>query len=146
MRRRKFIPLLASAAAAWPFAAGAQQTEKAPRIGMLLPGPPGSYPELDAFYQVLRELGYAKGQNIAIERVYADWKPDRFAELAAELVRRKVDIIVVASTSPARAAHKQPAQFLSSWPAWPTRSGTGSSPASRGRAETSRAILFLARS
>ena len=73
---------------------------------MLLPGPPASYPELDAFYQVLRELGYAEGQNIAIERVYAEWKSDRFAELAAELIRRKVDIIVVASTSPARAAHE----------------------------------------
>ena len=104
MRRRKFIALLASAAVAWPCAGGAQQTGKAPRIGVLSPGPPAPYPELDAFYQVLHELGYTAGQNIAIEPVYAEWKPDRFPELAAELVRRTVDIIVVASTSPARAA------------------------------------------
>ena len=106
MRRRQFIAVLASTAAAWPFATGAQPTEKHPRIGMLLPGPPAPYPELDAFYQELRELGYAEGKNIAIDRVYAEWKPDRFPELAAELVRRKVDIIVVVSTSPARAAQQ----------------------------------------
>jgi putative tryptophan/tyrosine transport system substrate-binding protein len=106
MRRRELIALLASATVAWPFAAGAQQTGKAPRIGMLLPGPPAPYPEFDAFYQVLRELGYGEGQNIAVERVYAEWKSDRFAELASELIRRKVDIIVVPSTSPARAAQQ----------------------------------------
>jgi putative tryptophan/tyrosine transport system substrate-binding protein len=104
MRRRKFIALLASAAVAWPCAGGAQQTAKVPRVGLLLPGSPAPYPELEAFYETLRELGYTAGQNIAIEPVYAEWKPDRFAELAAELVRRKVDIIFVASTSPARAA------------------------------------------
>jgi putative ABC transport system substrate-binding protein len=104
MRRRDFTALLGAAAVAWSPAAGAQQPGKGPRIGMLAPGFPGRYPEFDAFYQVLRELGYTEGQNIAIERVYAEWKPDRFPELAAELVRRKVDVIVVASTSPARAA------------------------------------------
>jgi putative tryptophan/tyrosine transport system substrate-binding protein len=106
VRRRDLSALLTFAAVAWPFAASAQQTGKAPRIGMLLPGPPGSYPELDAFYQELRELGYTEGQNIAIERVYGQWKSGLFPELAAELVRRKVDIIVVASTSPARAAQE----------------------------------------
>ena len=106
MRRRDFNALLTFAAVAWPFAAGAQQTGEAPRIGMLLPGPPAPYPELDAFYEALHELGYTEGQNIAIERVYAEWKSDRFPELAAELVRRKADIIVVASTSPARAAQE----------------------------------------
>jgi putative ABC transport system substrate-binding protein len=106
VRRRKFIALLASAAVAWPCAGGAQQTGKAPRVGLLLPGPPAPYPELDAFYEALRELGYAAGQNISTEPVYAEWKPDRFPKLAAELVRRKVDIILVASTSPARAAQE----------------------------------------
>jgi hypothetical protein len=61
MNRRKFIAVLASTAAAWPFAVGAQPTGKAPRIGVLAPGPPAPYPELDAFYQMLRELGYAEG-------------------------------------------------------------------------------------
>jgi ABC-type uncharacterized transport system substrate-binding protein len=104
LTRRDFTALLGAAAVAWSLAAGAQQTGKEPRIGVLAPGPPEPYPEFDAFYQGLRELGYTEGQNIAIERVYAGWKPDRFPQVAAELVRRKVDVIVVASTSPARAA------------------------------------------
>src|SRR4029453_2212420 len=52
----------------------------------------------------LRELGYTEGLNIAIERRYGDWKPDRFEQLAAGVVRLKGDVIVVMSTSPARAA------------------------------------------
>jgi putative ABC transport system substrate-binding protein len=104
MRRRDFTAVLGAAAVAWSLAAGAQQTGKGPRIGLLAPGLPRRYPEFDAFYQGLRELGYTEGQNIAIERVFAEWKPDRFPQLAAELVRREVDVIVVASTSPARAA------------------------------------------
>jgi putative tryptophan/tyrosine transport system substrate-binding protein len=104
VRRRKFIAVLASTAVSSPFSVSAQQTARAPRVGLLLPGSPAPYPELEAFYETLRELGYTVGQNIAIEPVYAEWKPDRFPELAAELVRRKVDIIFVASTSPARAA------------------------------------------
>jgi putative ABC transport system substrate-binding protein len=52
----------------------------------------------------MRELGYSEGLNIAIERRYGDWNTDRFQQLAADLVRLKVDVIVVISTSPARAA------------------------------------------
>jgi len=52
----------------------------------------------------LRDLGYAEGSNMAIERRYGDWNSDRFQQLAADLVRLKVDVIVVISTSPARAA------------------------------------------
>jgi putative ABC transport system substrate-binding protein len=59
---------------------------------------------IDAFYEGLHDLGYSEGQNIVIERVYGNWKPDGYPQLAAELVRRKVDVIVVVSTSPARAA------------------------------------------
>jgi putative ABC transport system substrate-binding protein len=55
------------------------------------------------FYEGLRELGYTEGVNIAIERRYGDWNTDRFQQLAADLVRLKVDVIVVISTSPARA-------------------------------------------
>jgi ABC-type uncharacterized transport system substrate-binding protein len=51
-----------------------------------------------------RELAYTEGLNIAIERRYGDWNTDRFQQLAADLVRLKVDVIVVVSTSPARAA------------------------------------------
>jgi ABC-type uncharacterized transport system substrate-binding protein len=67
---------------------------------------PGSTetPGAVGFYEGLRELGYTEGLNIAIERRYGDSNTDRFQQLAADLVRLKVDVIVVISTSPARAA------------------------------------------
>jgi ABC-type uncharacterized transport system substrate-binding protein len=102
MRRRELILVLGGAIAR-PLAAGAQQTGKVPHIGLLFPGPSGSSPNIDALYQGLREHGYVEGQNIVVERVDADFKPEQFPQLAAELVRRKVDVIVVFSTSPARA-------------------------------------------
>ena len=101
LKRREFITLLGGAAA-WPVAARAQQVRKIPRLGILIPGtidPPGTL----GFYDGLRELGYTDGQNIAIERLYGNWRSDRFGELAAELVQMNVDVIVVMSTSPARA-------------------------------------------
>jgi putative ABC transport system substrate-binding protein len=102
MRRREFITLLGGAVT-WPLAARAQQMGKVPHLGILNPGttdPPATV----GFYKGLRELGYTEGQNIAIERRYADWKFDQFGKLAAELVQINVDVIVVMSTSPARAA------------------------------------------
>ena len=104
MRRRQFITLIGGAAAGWPFAASAQQ-KKLPVIGVLHPGWTGG-PAAVGFYQGLRELGYTEGLNIAIERRYGDWNTDRFAKLAADLVRLKVDVIFVVSTSPARAARQ----------------------------------------
>jgi putative ABC transport system substrate-binding protein len=106
VRRRKFIALLASSAVAWPCAGGAQQTTKVPRVGLLLPGSPAPTRKLRHSTKRCASSVTAAGQNISIEPVYAEWKPDRFPELAAELVRRKVDIIFVASTSPARAAQE----------------------------------------
>jgi ABC-type uncharacterized transport system substrate-binding protein len=103
MKRREFITLVGTTAATWPFAARSQQIGKIPHLGILNPGtadPPGTF----GFYKGLRELGYTEGQNIAIERRHGDWKFDRFGELAAELVQLNVDVIVVMSTSPARAA------------------------------------------
>ena len=85
--------------------ANAQQVKKIPRIGYLLPGNPTSESAAsEAIRLALRELGYIEGQNIAFEYRYADGKRDRFPEFAAELVRLKVDIIVVAGgNNPARA-------------------------------------------
>jgi putative ABC transport system substrate-binding protein len=103
MRRREFVTLLGGAAA-WPMAARAQQPGKMPRIGVLMPGPSELSANLDAFQQGLHELGYTGGQNIAIERRYGGWKLDRLPDLAAELVRLKVDVIVAWSTPSARAA------------------------------------------
>ena len=102
MKRREFITLV-GAATAWPLAANAQPKGKLPLVGVLNPGstgPPGAI----GFYDRLRELGYTEGSNITIERRFGNWNTDRFQQLAADLVRLKVDVIVVMSTSPARAA------------------------------------------
>src|SRR5215208_641543 len=103
MQRREFITLVGGAAAAWPLGVNAQQKGKLPLIGVLNPGS-SDIPAAFAFYEGLRELGYTEGMNIAIERRYGHWNTDRFQQLAADLVRLKVDVIVVISTSPARAA------------------------------------------
>jgi ABC-type uncharacterized transport system substrate-binding protein len=79
---------------AFNFPAHAQQPKKVHRIGFLASGDPVSQ-STEAIRLALRELGYIEGQNIAIEYRYAEGKQDRFPELAAELVRLKVDIIVV---------------------------------------------------
>src|SRR4030088_1612582 len=105
MKRREFITLVGGAAAAWPLAANAQQKGKLPFVGVLNPGSTDT-PGTLGFYDGLRELGYTEGSNMAVERRYGDWKTDRFLELAADLVRLKVDVIVVISTSPARAARQ----------------------------------------
>ncbi len=79
-------------------------SEKVFRIGVLSPGchPPSA--ALDLLLQGLRDLGYAEGQNIAIEWRYSEGKAERFADLAAELVRHQVDLIVAMSTPAALAA------------------------------------------
>ena len=85
---------------ALPFPAQAQQPKKVPRIGYLSAGDPAiESTRAEAIRLALRERGYIEGQNIAIEYRYAEGKRDRFPELAAELVRLKVDIIVVAGGS-----------------------------------------------
>src|SRR5947207_42273 len=93
IKRREFISLLGGAAA-WPLAARAQQVESTPRIGLLWPGdaPPAS-PRMESFRQGLRALGFVDGQNVAIELRYAQRGPQQLPELAAELVRLKVDVI-----------------------------------------------------
>src|SRR5215469_16169926 len=95
-RRRQFITLLGGAAA-WPLAARAQEAGSTARIGLLWPGdaPPVS-PRMESFRQGLRALGFVDGQNIAIELRYAQGGPKQLPELAAELVRLKVDVIYTA--------------------------------------------------
>jgi putative ABC transport system substrate-binding protein len=83
------------------FPAQAQQPAKVPRIGYLSALDPASEStRSEAFRQALRELGYIEGQNIAIEYRYMEGKRDRFPELATELVRLKVDVIVVQGGEP----------------------------------------------
>jgi putative ABC transport system substrate-binding protein len=87
---------------ALPVAARAQQPKKVPRIGYLVATDPATESaRLEAIRLALRERGYIEGQNIATEYRYAEGKSGRYPELAAELVRLKVDIIVVAGGSPA---------------------------------------------
>ena len=107
MRRREFITLIGGATA-WPLAARAQQSTKMPAIGVLSPGrsePPDSSLDLvNAFLQGLQGLGYIEGRIITVERQFAQWQQARLRELAADLVARKVDVLVANSTTAALAA------------------------------------------
>src|SRR5687768_17677163 len=97
--------VLAVSLLAAPLAADAQQAGKVPRIGFLsLTSPSDRPPLLDAFRQRLRELGWVEGQNIVIDYRYAEGRVDRLPDLAAELVRLRVDLIVSFGTQGVTAA------------------------------------------
>src|SRR5574341_530533 len=99
------VLILLPALLAAPLAADAQQAGKVPRIGFLsVTSPSDSPPRLDAFRQRLRELGWVEGQNIVIDYRYAEGRGDRLPDLAAELVRLKVALIVSAGTQEVTAA------------------------------------------
>jgi putative tryptophan/tyrosine transport system substrate-binding protein len=101
VKRKIFYFALCVSLLVLELSAEAQQPKKVPRIGYLLAGDPASEStRFEAIQLALRERGYLEGQNIAIEYRYAEGKPGRNQELAAELVRLKVDIIVVAGGDP----------------------------------------------
>src|SRR5262249_23824971 len=105
LRRRQFITLLGSAAAAWSIAARAQQPAKLPTIGLLGSSTPLAMSQwVAAFVQRLRDLGWTEGRTVVIEYRWAEGRSSRAAEIAAEFVRLKVDVIVTYSTSPVLAA------------------------------------------
>src|SRR6516164_10390993 len=93
LRRRQFLTLLGGAAATWPLAARAQQAGKLPTIGFL-----GASTALAggqwavAFVQRLRELGWIENRTVTIEHRWAEGRDERFAEIAAEFIRIKVDV------------------------------------------------------
>ncbi len=107
MKRREFITLVGGAAT-WPLAARAQQPKVA-HIGFMGPAPAANYlPRVEALRAGLRDLGYVEGKNIVIEFRWAE-RVEQLPEMAAELVRMKVDIIFAGSSTyvePARQATK----------------------------------------
>ena len=106
MRRRAFISLLGGAVA-WPLAARAQQQAKLPTIGLWGPSTLSAASQRVArFVQRLRELGWIEGRTVAIEYRWAEGRNERAAEIAAEFVRLKVDVIVAQGT-PSVIAAKQ---------------------------------------
>jgi putative tryptophan/tyrosine transport system substrate-binding protein len=99
MKRRQFIILLCSAAA-WPVVARAQQAAKPPTIGFLGQSTPlVESQRLSAFLKRLRELGWIEGRTVAIEYAWGEGSNERFAEIAADFVRLKVDVIVTSGTA-----------------------------------------------
>src|SRR5437762_14113961 len=103
MKRREFITLLGGAAAgscvSWPIAARAQQAGKSPTIGFLGADASAFSPWTAAFVAHLRELGWIEGSNITIEYRWSQGRTERYAEIAAEFVRRKVDVIVTVGSA-----------------------------------------------
>jgi putative tryptophan/tyrosine transport system substrate-binding protein len=95
VKRRDVITLLGGAAAAWPLAARAQQAGKLPTIGFLGTAASSAWgPWTAAFVQRLLELGWIEGRTVAIQYRWAEGRAERLAEIAAEFVRLKVDVIV----------------------------------------------------
>jgi putative tryptophan/tyrosine transport system substrate-binding protein len=99
MRRREFISLFGAAAGAWPLAARAQQAGKLPVIGFLGADATGFSPWTAAFVTRMRELGWIDGRTIAIEYRWSQGRPERYAEIAAEFVRLRVDVIVTVGSA-----------------------------------------------
>jgi hypothetical protein len=106
MNRREIITLIGSAAAAWPLATRAQQAGKLPTIGFLGASTSLAWTQWTAaFVQRLRELGWIDGRTVAIEYRWAEGRSERYADIAAEFVRLKVNVIVTVGS--AVAATKQ---------------------------------------
>jgi ABC-type uncharacterized transport system substrate-binding protein len=104
MKRREFITLL-GCAATWSLAGAAQTSSKIARVGVVNGGTPAASGHIfEAFRQGLRQLGYVEGQTIALEVRWAEGRYERLPELVAELVRLKVDVLVVGNSPAALAA------------------------------------------
>jgi putative ABC transport system substrate-binding protein len=104
LERREVITLFGSAAVAWPLEARTQQSQRVPRIGVLLPGTPTSFgARAQAFVEGLRDLGYFDGRTIAINWKWGEDRVDGLPDLAAQLVGSQVDLIVTGGTPATKA-------------------------------------------
>jgi len=104
VKRREFITLLGGAVA-WPLAARAQQAGRVPKVGLLSSGTPAGQGQwVAALLQRMRELGWIEGRTVVLEVRWAEGRPERFTEIAAEFVRLKVDVIVTYGTAAVIAA------------------------------------------
>src|SRR5215469_9816524 len=100
MKRREFLATLGGAAAAWPLAARAQQPSKLPMIGVIGGGTPSTHGQwIAGFVQRLRELGWIEDRTVAIEIRWAEGRNERYTEIAAEVVRRKVVVILTSGAA-----------------------------------------------
>ena len=107
MRRREFIALFGGAATVLPLAVAAQSTPRTPRVVFIgATSPSANGLNLDALRQGLRALGYAEGQTIELDVRWAEGRYERIPELVAEVVRLKVDVLVVGNSQVALAAKK----------------------------------------
>src|SRR5262245_6406415 len=101
LKRRDFITLLGGAAVAWPLAARAQQPEGLRRVGVLVPLPASVFVP---FFNELGQFGFVEGQNLAVDRRGFDARYDRFAAIAAELVKAAPEAVVCGGDAAIRAA------------------------------------------
>lgn len=104
MSNKIYSIFLATVFSALAASAQAQQPEKIHRLGLLSGGFPGPSPDIEAFRQGLRDLGYVEGKNLVIEYRYAEGQGSRYPQLVSELIRLKVDVIVANGTEPTTVA------------------------------------------
>ena len=119
LKRREFITLLGGAAAAWPLGgAGAAAGDARDRLPRCRLAPPERTAQVAAFRKGLAEGGYHVGQNVALEFHWAEGQYERFPELAADFVRRKVSVIVTPGSGVAALAAKAATAQFRSFSAW----------------------------
>ena len=104
MRRREFIAVIGGAAVAWPLGARAKQSGKLPRVGILSPAADEAAATLVAFRKAISDLGYIEGETIILDFRLSNGNFDALPELALQLVRVPVDVIVTDSTGATQAA------------------------------------------
>jgi putative tryptophan/tyrosine transport system substrate-binding protein len=146
MDRRSFLAIVVGLLTA-PLAAEAQQTRKLYRVGWLdQRSPSGARPEIEVFTQAMRELGWAEGKNIAFEFRFAEYKAERLPELAVEIVRLNVDLIVAIATPGVQAARQATTTIpiVMHWVGDPVESGLVSSLARPGGNVTGMSLFGLA--